>query len=217
MSDTAFPVGGFSFSDGLESAVMCGIVKDAVSLEEYAYTVMRQVAYTDGVAALCAHRAARSEDFDLLSHLDNTLHNSKTSAELRLKTLRMGRRLAELAARTAPSHTTIEWHRMVHAEQTVGCYAVGLAVLCASTGVSADDMFGSLMFGSLATVLGAALRLLRVSHFDTWRTMFRLSDRADELYERIKELSIDEIQTFAPLADVMAGVHERGFSRMFMN
>lgn len=217
LSDTAFPVGGFSFSDGLESAVACGIVSDATSLEEYAHTIMHQTAHTDGVAAIEAYRATQNEDFDLLRQIDTALLCTKTPTELRLKALRMGRRLAELAARTAPTHTTIEWHRRVQTENSSGCYAVSLAVLCSSVGVTAEEMFGALMFGSLATVLGAALRLLRVSHFDTWRTLFRLSERADELYEQVRELPISEMHTFAPLVDVLSGVHEQGFSRMFMN
>ena len=88
LSDTAFPVGAFSFSDGLESAVACGVVRDAPSLEEYAYTIACQVAHTDGVAALCALRAAESGNFDELLRADSTLIMAKTSFEARLKAVR---------------------------------------------------------------------------------------------------------------------------------
>jgi urease accessory protein len=66
-------------------------------------------------------------------------------------------------------------------------------------------------------VSGAALRLLRLSHFDTQRLMFRLSERTDALYADVCEMTLDEMYTFAPEADILMSIHERGFSRMFMN
>ena len=38
-SDSAFPVGAFSFSNGLETAADRGLVRDAASLEEYVRTM----------------------------------------------------------------------------------------------------------------------------------------------------------------------------------
>ncbi len=217
VGDTAFPVGGFSFSDGLESAVACGVVSDAATLGDYAHTTLRQMATTDGIAAITAHRAARNGDFEALQRADRALHNFKTLAEARLKTLRMGRRLAELAARIAPSHLTSEWNTLLQHAHTEGTYAVSLAVLCASAGIAEREMFGVLVFGSLATVLGAALRLLRVSHFESQRLMFDLADSADALYDMARVRSLDEMSGFAPEVEILSALHERGFSRMFMN
>ena len=217
LSDTAFPVGAFSFSDGLESAVACGVVRDAPSLEEYAYTIACQVAHTDGVAALCALRAAESGDFDELLRADSTLIMAKTSFEARLKAVRMGRRLAELAARILPTPLAQKWHDAVQGGLADGCYATSLGVLCSVAEVGEREMFAAVVFGALATVSGAALRLLRLSHFDTQSLMFRLSERTDALYAEVREMTLDEMYTFAPEADILMCVHERGFSRMFMN
>jgi urease accessory protein len=217
LSDTAFPVGAFSFSDGLESAVACGVVRDAPSLEEYAYTIACQVAHTDGVAALCSLRAAESGDFDELLRADSTLIMAKTSFEARLKAVRMGRRLAELAARILPTPLTQRWHDAVQGGLADGCYATSLGVLCSAAEVGELEMFAAVVFGALATVSGAALRLLRLSHFDTQSLMFRLSERTDALYADVCEMTLDEMYTFAPEADILMSIHERGFSRMFMN
>ena len=217
LSDTAFPVGAFSFSDGLESAVACGVVRDAPSLEEYAYTIARQVAHTDGVAALCALRAAESGDFDQLLRADSALIIAKSSFEARLKTVRMGRRLAELVARILPTPLTQRWHDAVQGGLADGCYATSLGVLCSAAEVAGSEMFAAVVFGALATVSGAALRLLRLSHFDTQRLMFRLSERTDALYADVRDLALDEMYTFAPETDILMFAHERGFSRLFMN
>ena len=51
-SDSAFPVGTFSFSNGLETAAFEGIVYDAQTLEQYTRTALRQTIYSDAIAAL---------------------------------------------------------------------------------------------------------------------------------------------------------------------
>ena len=56
-TDSAFPVGTFSFSNGLETAAEEGLVYDAATLEQYAQDIVRQAAFTDGVAALHAFRS----------------------------------------------------------------------------------------------------------------------------------------------------------------
>ena len=56
-TDSAFPVGTFSFSNGLETAAEEGLVHDAATLEQYTQDIVRQAAFTDGVAALHAFRS----------------------------------------------------------------------------------------------------------------------------------------------------------------
>ena len=62
-TDSAFPVGTFSFSNGLETAAYEGIVHDAQTLEDYAQSVALQAAYSDGITASPAYRAARKKDY----------------------------------------------------------------------------------------------------------------------------------------------------------
>lgn len=56
-SDSAFPVGTFSFSNGLESAAFEGIVHDVPTLEAYTRTAVMQTVHSDAIAALIAFRA----------------------------------------------------------------------------------------------------------------------------------------------------------------
>ncbi len=52
------PVGAFSFSGGLESAVQQGVVRDVATSREFVRTATDQAASGDGIALLAAHRAA---------------------------------------------------------------------------------------------------------------------------------------------------------------
>ena len=54
--DSLLPVGSFSFSNGLESAVQLGVVHDPRSLGDFVRVVVEQAATSDGIAVLAAFR-----------------------------------------------------------------------------------------------------------------------------------------------------------------
>src|SRR5262249_48417493 len=56
--DSMFPIGGFSFSSGLESAIQKGVVADAITLRAFTRTAVQQAARGGGMALIPAHPAA---------------------------------------------------------------------------------------------------------------------------------------------------------------
>ena len=142
LTDSAFPVGTFSFSNGLETAADTGLVHDAPTLEAYARCIARQAALTDGVAALHAHRSYLRKDFEGIVEADTQ------------------------------------------------------AILCK---------------------LNAALRCVRVSHYDTQRILFRLSAETEALYAEAAGADYCDMNAFAPQTDILASLHEKGTKRLFMN
>ena len=106
-TDSAFPVGTFSFSNGLETATFERIVTDASTLKEFTRSQAWQAAFTDGIAALHAYRAFLKGDEDGIRKADSELMLSKMNDEARLMLTRMGRKLAELGVRLFPADETI--------------------------------------------------------------------------------------------------------------
>src|SRR5437867_3316444 len=122
--DSMFPIGGFSFSCGLESAVQTGVVKDRATLHEFARTALEQ---------------------------------------------------------------------------------------------AARDAFVVHQYGVATAILGASLRLMRVSHVDTQAILYDLNERAEAAYETAAAARLCDMAGFAPLADILAAVHTKAHVRLFMN
>lgn len=217
LTDSALPVGTFSFSNGLETAAQQGIVHDAATLEQYTLDIVRQAAYTDGIAALHAYRSRMAERYDGLAEADRELMLCKTNDETRQMLRRMGRKLAELAATLTGDGMLARRLDDIRGGRTEGAYPVTQGVAFAACGIGERGLFGSLCYGSANMVLGAALRCVRVSHYDTQRTLFRLGERADALYDEVRDMRLDEMHAFVPQIDILASMHEKGASRMFMN
>ena len=68
--DSMFPIGGFSFSGGLESAIQKRVVTDTATLLAYARTAVEQAGRGDGIGLVCAHRAALAGDVEELVRID---------------------------------------------------------------------------------------------------------------------------------------------------
>lgn len=216
-ADSALPVGAFAFSNSLETAVEQRIVHDAATLCCFVDAVLRQSASTDGIAALAARRATLSGDYEALLDIDARLLRCKLNEELRQMNCRMGRKLAELAAQTTENKLIVRWRDDIAARRTAGTYPVTQGILFAVEGLDESQLFAAQQYGVMTTTLNAALRCLRVTHYDTQRIITSLAKRIEELYEQVAELDIDQMYTFAPELDVLAALHERGTARMFMN
>ena len=216
-TDSAFPVGTFSFSNGLETASFEGIVKDAKTLEGFARSQSHQAAYSDGVACLHAYRAYKNGDYDKVKEIDSYLFGFKMNDEARQMATRMGKKLAELGVKLYKDAFVKEWLDEINKGETPGMYPVAQGIMFALAGVSEKDLFCSHQYGVINMVLGAALRCVKVSHYDTQQILETLSDDIERLYEEASKMELKDMNAFYPVLDILASLHEKGNMRMFMN
>ncbi|MBR1958423.1 MAG: urease accessory protein UreF [Tidjanibacter sp.] len=220
MADSAFPVGGFAFSNGLEAAVAEGVVRDALTLGDFTRGLVRVAAGCDCVAMLHAYRAATEGYLDQLVVSDSHLLSFKISAEARSMTLKMGRRLTDLLLDTSPTpvpHIVRQWHHWVHSDHSVGTYPIAQAVAAVVWGVGEEELFVGHLYGVASSVLGAALRLMRITHVETQQIALRLAPLVEELYANNRHRTLEDMCSFAPMLDVATSLHEKGTRRMFMS
>ena len=163
LTDSACPVGTFSFSNGLESAAAEGLVYDAATLEAFVGEVVRLSAFTDGVAALHALRSRSAEDEAGIFEADRRLLLCKLNDEARQMTCRMGRKLAELAAALVGDPLLARWLEAAVRRETPGSFPVAQGVAFAAIGADERTLFCAGQYGAANTVLGAALRCVRVT------------------------------------------------------
>lgn len=216
-TDSAFPVGTFSFSNGLETAAEEGLVHDAATLEKYTRDIARQAAFTDGVAALHAFRSYRRGSYEGILDADRQALLCKMNAEARLMTRRMGKKLAELSKHIFPDELVALWLGDISDDHTPGSYPVAQGIVFAASGIGERELFCSHQYGVANMVVSAALRCVRVSHYDTQRILFRASEGIDALYAEVRVLDFDDMYAFVPQIDILASLHEKGLKRMFMN
>jgi urease accessory protein len=215
--DSLLPTGSFSFSNGLESAAAQHIVHDRATLAEFALAAVRRSAATDGIALLEAHRGAGASDLGRIRAADRAAFNRKVSEEARTMTVRMGRKLAELATCVVPAPVLRRWLGEVTAHQTAGTYPVAQGVLFADLGSPEPDAFAVHLYGVAMTTLSAALRLMRIEPREVQAIVAQAGAETPRLYAEVRDASLADMAGFAPMTDILAAIHVRAHVRLFMN
>jgi len=216
--DSMLPVGAFSFSSGLESAVQERVVHDLGTLRQFVRTAAEQAATGDGIAVLEAYRGAQADDFARIVAADRAIYCRKLNEEMRTMVVRMGRKLAELALHVLPEAPVVSgWLSAIKQGTAPGSYPVGQALVFAALKLSERDAFAVHQYGIASMMLGAALRLLKISYLDAQAILFEVNAAAHSAYQRVARATLDDMSAFAPVTDILASVHVKSRVRMFMN
>ena len=215
--DSMLPVGSFSFSNGLESAIQQGVVSDPDTLRQFVLTAVHQAARCDAIALLEAHRAASAEDMARVLAADDAIFLRKSSEETRTMTTRMGLKLAEVANHVLHKPLLTDWADRIKRHETPGTFPVGLALVFACLHLPEDQAFGTHQYGIASLMLNAALRLMKLNYRDGQAILFEVNSNADQHYREVSGATLAEMAVFVPVADILAAIHVRSHVRMFMN
>lgn len=220
LADSFFPTGAYAHSYGLEAMVRRGLVRTAADVHELIENqLVWSVAPSDGVALLNVHRLASGTpgpgDLDEIVSIDCLLNAMKLPRELRAASCQIGRRLLAETREFGETTLRTSYRAKVAAGAAPGHNAVALGLITADLAIPEELAFGVLGHGYVVAVLGAALRLLPVSHADSQATLRRLQPRITALYAEVADLSWHELTSFAPELDLAAIGHASDDVRMF--
>ena len=216
LADSFFPSGMYAHSHGLEPMASRGLVTTVDQVEEFLVSqLVWSVLPGDGVALLNAHAAAASDDADLLTRIDQVLWAMKLPAELRTASGQLGKRLL---AETGPFHAFpihSLYSEAVASGHTPGSGSVALGVIAYAIGIPAEEALLVFCHGHAASVLGAAMRLMPVSHRDAQAVLGRLHTNLSSTISDIRERPWDGMTSFSPVLDVFSMCHQADNWRLF--
>lgn len=219
----AFPVGGFTYSHGLEWAIEVGDVGGAADLEAWLGDVLRHGAgRSDAIVLVAAHRAARAGDIDRLAEVVELAAALQPSKERRLEASAQGAAfvravtdtwssprfdglVADLARRFAPPlWPAIPWTHPV---------AVGVASAAADLAVEAVAPVFVQAFA--ATVISAGVRAVPLGQSDGLRILRALGPVVREIATTALAASLDDVGGAVVRADIASMKHETQYTRLF--
>jgi urease accessory protein len=204
LADSAFPVGGFAHSGGLEAAWQHSEIHDAEELNSFLEASLAQTVSSMIPFVTTGHDApAQLAESNL--HCDAFLSNHVANRASRLQ----GRAFFNSAARIYGAFLNLpSICDPCHFAPTFG------AVTCIlSVGRStAERLFA---FHSLRTIVSAAVRLGIVGPLEAQGMQHRLAPRAEEMLASAQRRAFDDVATTAPLLEVWQGAQDRLYSRLF--
>ena len=208
--DSAFPVGVFAHSWGLEAAWQAGHVDDAAALRRFVAESIQQTGWSALPIMSAAHRAPeRLEELDELT--DAFLVNGVANRASRVQ----GRTLAATAARVWPSPAMTALH--ARAEAARAHVAPLSGAVFRTIGLAEEVAQRAVLYGAARGVLSAAVRLGIVGSFQAQRLQHEAATRLEATLETCRGLPPEAICQTAPLIDLLQGAHDRLYSRLFQS
>lgn len=215
--DSVLPVGAFTFSNGVESAIQAGIIHDVPTLKGFVLTALKQAANGDGIGLVVAHRAVMSDDKATLLRADWAVNNRKLNEENRLMATRMGKKLAEMSIHVVEHPLIAWWLQQIKAGHAAGTYPVTQALVMAVQGIPEREVVVMHQYGVVMTMLSAAMRLMRVTHFETQHMLFELNQDIETFCDIAETTDIDQMSSYVPIIDILAAMHVQAHVRLFSN
>lgn len=212
----AFPVGGFSYSHGIEYALEAGLVGDADALRTWIGDVLRFGAgRNDAILLGCASRAEIARDDVRLAEVLAWADAFRGTAELALESAAQGR--AFLAAvRAAWPHPRLAALSSVATEDSrPPVYPVAVGVACAVAGIGEATARLAFLHAFAANLVSAGVRLIPLGQSDGLKVLAALEPVVREVADEAAGLDLADLWTVAWMADWCSARHETQYTRLF--
>lgn len=239
LASPALPVGGFSYSEGLEAAIDAGIVTSEADVALWLRDQLQlAVARSDLAIVARAVPAWQRHDLARVRELNDWVVQTRETAELRLQTEQMGRSLVEWLRNSGKSaHADAQARAPLPApapdERVQQCatlppaptwpVAFALAVaqcLPPSHGRTDGDAalreaLLSFTFGWAENMVQAAIKAVPLGQSAGQRILQALIDTIPAAIDHALALPDSQRQAFTPMLAILSSRHETQYSRLF--
>ncbi|MFZ9639632.1 MAG: urease accessory protein UreF [Hylemonella sp.] len=212
LASPALPVGGFSYSEGLEAAVDHSLVLDEPQAETWLVDQLYLGLARSDLAVLASAIAGWScHDIDTIRELNHWILQTRESSELRMQTVQMGRSLL-LWLR---NHNTCSPDQLQACENLAPTYPIAFALAACGTAAGLRDCMLAYAFAWAENMTQAAMRTIPLGQGAGQRILARLAEEIPDAVELAISLPKDKWQAFSPMLAILSSRHETQYSRLF--
>lgn len=209
LASQSLPVGGFSYSRGLETAIERGWVTDERGAQAWILGTLEHVYATlDGALFLRMATALVNDDRDAFVRGDLWLKAARESRELQLEDRHMGAALQRLLRDLAVPCA------VPYADRNLS-YPAAFALAAHHWNIPSLQALTGLMWSMVEGQVGAALRLVPLGQTSGQRIMIEAVDVIDRSVTTASKIDDDDIGNTAVAMAMASAWHEVKYSRIF--
>ncbi|MDR0226818.1 MAG: urease accessory protein UreF [Burkholderiaceae bacterium] len=223
LASPQLPVGGFSYSQGLEAAIEHGMVTDADTAHVWvADALAHGFARCEAPLWLLLRRAWAADDAAAVAHWNQWFVASRDSREARAETLQMGWSLHSLLQ-------SVQWGgeafapRLQQLRTLVDgpwglAYPTAFACACAATDAGEDHALLAYGFAWLENQVAAAIKAVPLGQVAGQKLLLALHGRMARMLEESRGRASalpPQLDTIVPQWGLLQARHEHQYSRLF--
>jgi len=213
LASPVLPIGAYSYSQGLESAIAHGEVRDAASAATWIGDMLELVVAPGEAAVLWRMlEALQREDWPRAAEWNDWFRTSRETAELRSETEQMGASLVRLA---------IDLDLLDPAAQAVAVMMApvmlpaAFALAARGFGVPAAAALTAYIWSWLENQVLAAMKTIPLGQVAGQRMLVALGAQIPAAVTLARSIADEDMSTFAPGLAIASSRHETQYTRLF--
>ena len=214
LASPALPVGGFSYSEGLEAAVEAGLVNNETTAGDWLLAQLNLVlARCEGPVVAQALPAWQRGDVATITTLNDWLLHTRETAEQRLQAEQMGRSLVAWLQNGEQAGDV----RIAQAAALPGgpTWPVAWALAAALAEADVRQALLAHSFGWTENLVQAAMKAVPLGQAAAQRMLARLAQATPGAVDAALACAPGQAQAFAPMLAILSARHEVQYSRLF--
>jgi urease accessory protein len=218
LSDSFFPTGIFATSNGLEFLFTEKKIQGMTDLIEIIrINIIQQLGPSDCVALANAFDCANKHDFDKVIEADSIVFATKSIKEIRNASVRSGVQLIKCVSEFVKDDEILNQYKdNIIKNKAHGIFPVAFAICCNALKIKKEKSMTMLLYGFTVGVVGAALRLGLIQHFEGQKIIHSIKPIISQTIREYSNKSLFEMWQFAPQVDIVQMSHEKMDSKMFI-
>ena len=218
LASPALPIGGFSYSEGLESAIDAARVEDESTAAQWLVDQLHLSQSRSDMAVLAqAIPAWRAHDMERVQSLNEWVLMTRESSELRLQSEQMGQSLTvwlrNQHSQTPENAAQVEALALLSSRTPT--YPVAYALAAALTLAPLRECLLAYAFGWAENMTQAAIKAVPLGQSAGQRILARLAAEIPMAVEHALELPNDGRTAFSPMLAILSARHESQYTRIF--
>jgi urease accessory protein len=212
LASPALPVGGFSYSQGLEAAVEAGLVLDQASAKRWITDgLLLHFAKSELIVWYLQYQSLVDQQADAFIARDQRFRASRESAELLAETEQMGWSALQLVALDAVMD---QWVKPLLTQKPIG-FPSAMALLAWLEHIEPEAGLVGYAFSWVEAQASAAGKAIPLGQSAIQRLLRALQIESIHACKTAMQCSDDDIQTFSPGLAILSSRHEQQYTRLF--
>ena len=212
LASPALPVGGFSYSEGIEAAVAHQLVHDEASAQAWLLDQLHLVQSRSELPVIAqAIPAWQRHDEQQLKTLNDWVIQTRESFEMRLQTEQMGRSLLIWLRNQADAEPL----RMKTCEELPPTWPLAFALALSTHDIPVRQGLVAAAFGWAENMVQATIKAVPLGQLSGQRILAALSADIPLAVDHALSIPDNQQQSYTPRLAILSARHETQYSRLF--
>jgi len=215
ISDSLFPIGAFTLSNGLETFIEKGIVANEQDLYEYVSNYMEIFPYNDLAAMMLVYEHA--DDLEYIRQLDQLMFVLKIPQEIRTGCTKLCSRFIKIWNKIKEYPRILNYEKEIKEKNCYGIHAIAVGLYAKSIGLNKKEAAMIYLYSQIASIITNAVKMVPLSQITGQKILNQSLDQIEECVNIAEKLTRDDIGIGGTAFDIAAMNHEILYSRLYMS